>query len=173
MHFFCHWWWLWPTPILRKLYTALTLISIVFIPLQRLSLVVSIWDEAENLWLISQCLHLICINLASPFFLSSISSNFRAEQFWQVNKENTCDRMDKSMNLNFVSNVESFESSTNSTLSVEIAQGSNAFFTFVKIRLISTSSSALASSITTGLEAIFSLYWDFFSFWETFFCSPV
>ena len=98
------------------------------------------------------------MNLASPFFLSSISSGFRAEQFGQVNKENTCDRMDKSMNLNFVSNVESFGSSTNSTLSAEIAQVSNAFFTFVKIRLISTSSSALASSITTGLEVIFSLY---------------
>ena len=36
---------IWPTPILRKLYTVLTLIFIVSIPLLRSSLVLSIWGE--------------------------------------------------------------------------------------------------------------------------------
>ena len=43
-------------------------------------------------------------------------------QFGHANKENTSDRMDKSINLNPVSNIESFGSSINSTFSVDIVE---------------------------------------------------
>ena len=72
---------------------------------------------------------------ASAFFLSSTSWSFGVfvvGQFVQANKENTSDRMDKSTNLNPVGNIESFGSSINSTLSVEIVEGSKKLFAFVK-----------------------------------------
>ena len=56
--------------------------------------------KCNELRLNLQFLHLICINLASLFFL----------QFGHVNKENTLDRMDESTNLNPVGNIESFGS---------------------------------------------------------------
>ena len=43
---------------------------------------------------------------------------FVAEQFGHTNKENTSDRMDKSINLNPTGNVEFFGISVDSTLSV-------------------------------------------------------
>ena len=65
----------------------------------------------QKLCLNSQSLYLICINLASPFFLSSLSRSLRvfvAEQFGHTNKGNTSKRIDKSTNLNPAGNIDSF-----------------------------------------------------------------
>ena len=97
---------------------------------------------------------------------------FVVEQLWHANRENTSGRMNKSINLNHLGNIESFGSWINSTLSVEVVEGSINLFTFVRSWLVSTSFYIIASSITTGFEVIFSLYWDSFSFWNTFVQRP-
>lgn len=48
---------------------------------------------------------------------------FQVEQFGQADKEKASDSVNKSLNPNPVGNVESCESSIDSTLSVEIAEG--------------------------------------------------
>ena len=48
---------------------------------------------------------------------------FQVEQFGHADKEKASDRVNKSLNPNPVGNVESCESSIDSTLSVEIAEG--------------------------------------------------
>ena len=83
----------------------------------------------------SQSLHLTGINLAGPFFFSLMprsSRVFVVQQFGEVNKDNTSGRTDKSINLNPVGNIEFLRSSNNSTLSVEIVEGSIKLFRFVR-----------------------------------------
>ena len=81
---------------------------------------------------------------------------------WNMSTKKTGDRMNKSINLNPVGNIESFGSPINSIFSFEIVEGSDKLLTFVF---------TLAFSTTTGFEVIFPHYWDFLSFWNTFFCS--
>ena len=57
---------------------------------------------------------------------------FVVDQYGHANKENASDKMDKSINLNPVGNIESFGGSVNSTFSVEIVEVSIKLFTFVK-----------------------------------------
>lgn len=81
---------IWPTLIYRKPYTALTLISIIFISLLPLSLVLSICGEVSKLCLNSQPLHLVCINLANHFLLCSMPRSLRVfvvEQFGHAIKK--------------------------------------------------------------------------------------
>ena len=57
---------------------------------------------------------------------------FVVGQFRHVNKENISDRINKSIGLNSIGNIKAFESSINSTLSVETVEGSINLFTFVR-----------------------------------------
>ena len=97
-------------------------------------------------------------------FFSCNLQSICCRAIWRANKENTSDRMDKSINMNLVGNTESFGSSINSTLSIKILEGSNKMFPFVKSWLVSTSSVTLPSSSTTGFEVFLYLYWDIFSY---------
>ena len=72
-------------------------------------------------------------------FFSCNLQSICCRAIWRANKENTSDRMDKSINMNLVGNTESFGSSINSTLSIKILEGSNKVFPFVKSWLFSTS----------------------------------
>ena len=58
---------------------------------------------------------------------------FVVEQFGHANKQNTSDRIDKSINLNPVGNIYFFGSSINSTLSFEIVEGSINSFTLSEV----------------------------------------
>ena len=62
----------------------------------------------------------------------SICCSVIVEQFGHNNKESTSDRMDKSITLDPVGNIQFFASLFNSTLSAEIVEGSIKLFTSVK-----------------------------------------
>ena len=66
------------------------------------------------------------------FFNVEKLTSFAVEQFGHTVKESISDRMDKSINLNPVGNINSFGSSIYSTLPVEIIEGSINLFTFVR-----------------------------------------
>ena len=100
------------------------------------------------------------------FFNVEKLTSFAVEQFGHADKENISDRMDKSINLNPVGNINSFGSSIYSTLSVEIIEGSINLFTFVRSWLVSTSSSIIASSTTKSFEVIYLPLLGFFLFLE-------